>query len=67
MPWKCIMHNIRHIPHVKYAVLRIRSRWIRKILASGFGSKGQNFNQKLQKIGFLLSKLKSKLLKKERL
>ncbi len=33
----------------------------------GFGSKGQNINQKLQKKAFLLLKLKSELLKKERL
>ena len=57
-------------------VLRIRIRWIRKILASwirirknmriqGSGSKGQNINQKLQKKN-LLSKPKSELLKKKK-
>ena len=59
-----------------YAVLRIRIRirWIRKILDSwirknmrihGSGSKGQNINQKLQK-KMLFSKPKSDILKKER-
>ena len=67
MPWKCIMHNIRHISHVKYAVLRIRSRWIRKILASWIRIQGAKFQPKTTKKAFLLSKLKSELLKKERL
>ena len=58
------------------SVLRIRIRWILKILASWIGirknmrihasgSKGQNINQKLQQ-KILLSKPKSELLKKER-
>ena len=67
------------IPQLKLslnAVLRIRIRWIRKILASWIrirknmrihGSKGQNINQKLQQKKMLLIKPKSELLKKERL
>ena len=59
-------------PH-SIPVLRIRIRWIRKILASwiririrknmrihGSGAKGQNINQKLQKKN-LISKPKSEL------
>ena len=59
------------------AVLRIRIRWIRKILASwirirknmriyGSGSKWQNINQKLQQQKITI-KPKSELLTKERL
>ena len=58
------------------SVLRIRIRWILKILASwirirknvrihGSGSLMQNINQKLQKKTFLLQKPKSELMKKE--